>query len=91
METWIPAPHFIAAGYPVLIEKGVYFHDLTGVVSWMGHYQVVTGYDDAGGVFITQDSFLDPDYQVSYDEMMQGWRAFNYPYIIVFPPDQEAR
>ncbi len=81
---------FIAAGYPVLIEKGVYFNDLTGVVSWMGHYQVVTGYDDAGGFFITQDSFLTPDYQVSYEEMVQGWRAFNYPYIIVFPPDHEA-
>ncbi len=49
---------FLAAGYPVLVEKGTYLRDLTGVVSWMGHYQVITGYDEAGGYFITQDSFV---------------------------------
>ena len=42
---------FLAAGYPLLIEKGVYFNDITGVVSWMGHYQVITGYDDAAAAF----------------------------------------
>jgi len=86
---------FLAAGYPVLVEKGTYLHDLTGVVSWMGHYQVVTGYDDAGsndsgGYFITQDSFIEADHQVSYDEMERGWRAFNYTYIIVYPADREV-
>ena len=63
---------FLAAGYPVLVEKGTYLHDLTGVVSWMGHYQVITGYDEAGGYFITQDSFVGADHQVKYEDMLES-------------------
>jgi len=81
---------FIAAGYPVLVENGVYFHDLTGVVSWMGHYRVVNGYDDAAGTFITQDSFIGADHPVPYNEMLSAWRAFNYTYLVTYPPEKEA-
>lgn len=80
---------FLAAGFPVLIEKGVYFHDLTGVVSWMGHYQVLTGYDETGQYFIAQDSFIKPDYQVPYNTMIEGWRAFNYIYLVIYPKEKE--
>ena len=81
---------FLAAGFPVLVERGVYFRDLTGVVSWMGHFQVITGYDDTGEYFITQDSYLQPDYEVAYDEMVKHWRAFNYTYLIIYPPEEES-
>ncbi|HSO27411.1 MAG TPA: C39 family peptidase [Anaerolineales bacterium] len=81
---------FLAAGYPVLVEKGVYLNDLTGVKSWMGHYQVLTGYDDEEQLFIVQDSYTGPDFEVAYDYMIQGWRAFNYLYLIVYPPEQES-
>ncbi len=81
---------FIANGYPVLVEKGTFLRDLTGVVSWMGHYQVVTGYDDAQEIFITQDSFVKADHEVSYSDMIKGWRAFNYAFLIIFPPEKEA-
>lgn len=79
---------FIAAGFPVLVEKGVYLRDLTGVVSWMGHYQVLTGYDQAEGVFIAQDSYVKPNHRVSFEDLIKGWRAFNYIYILIFPPDR---
>jgi tetratricopeptide (TPR) repeat protein len=81
---------FLAAGYPVLLEKGTYLRDLTNVVSWMGHYQVVTGYDEAGGYFITQDSFVGADHQVKNEDMLKGWRAFNYTYLIIYPKDHET-
>jgi tetratricopeptide (TPR) repeat protein len=81
---------FLAADYAVLVEKGTYLRDLTGVVSWMGHYQVVTGYDEAGGYFITQDSFVEPNHPVPYDEMLEGWRAFNYSYLVIYPAEREA-
>jgi tetratricopeptide (TPR) repeat protein len=81
---------FLAAGYPVLVEKGTYLRDLTGVVSWMGHYQVITGYDETAQQFTAQDSFVKPDHLVSYEDMIKGWRAFNYTYLIIFPPDKEA-
>jgi len=82
---------FLAAGYPVLAEKGTYLHDLTGVVSWMGHYQDITGYDDAGGYFIVQDSFVGADHKVPYEDMLRGWRAFNYTYLIIYPKDHETQ
>lgn len=81
---------FVANGYPVLVEKGTFLRDLTGVVSWMGHYQVVTGYDDALEVFTTQDSFVKADHQVTYADMIKGWRAFNYVYMVIFPPENEG-
>jgi hypothetical protein len=80
---------FLAAGYPVLIEKGVYFRDMTGVVSWMGHFQVVTGYDETGGYFIAQDSFVKADAQVLYDKMLNDWRAFNDTYMVIYSKDKE--
>ena len=81
---------FLSSGYPILVEKGTYLRDLTGVVSWMGHYQVVTGYNDAENQFITQDSFVQPDHKVSYDEFTNGWRSFNYTYVVIYPADKEA-
>lgn len=82
---------FIAAGFPVLVEKGTYLRDLTGVVSWMGHYQVVTGYDDSQETFIVQDSYVGPDHTISYDDMIKNWRAFNYTYLIIYPPEEESQ
>jgi tetratricopeptide (TPR) repeat protein len=81
---------FLAAGYPVLAEKGNYSLDISGVVSWMGHYMVLTGYDDAEGYIIGQDSLLGPDKHIGYDKIVAEWRAFNYTYLIIYPPDKEA-
>jgi tetratricopeptide (TPR) repeat protein len=81
---------FLAANYPVLVEKGVYLRDLTGVVSWMGHYQVVTGYDDAAQQFTAQDSFVRANMKESYADFIKDWRSFNYTYIILYPQAQEA-
>jgi tetratricopeptide (TPR) repeat protein len=81
---------FIAAGFPVLVEKAAYFRDLSGINSWMGHYQVVTGYDDAKAEFIAQDSFVSPDISVPYAVMEKNWRAFNDTYILIYPPDRET-
>jgi hypothetical protein len=82
---------FISAGYPVLIERGVFFRDLTGVISWMGHYGVVTGYDDAKQEFIVQDSYIEANHVMTYDEVMSEWRSFNYAYIIVYSADRESQ
>jgi tetratricopeptide (TPR) repeat protein len=81
---------FIAAGYPVLVEKGVFFYDLNGVYSWMGHYQVITGYNDTTSMFTAQDSYIKENYQESYDQLTEEWRSFNYTYIIIYSKDHEA-
>ncbi len=81
---------FLAAGIPVMIEKGYYEADYTGKIAWLGHYQYITGYDDAEGVFIVQDTYNDgPDFPVEYEELREGWRSFNYLFILVYPPQRE--
>jgi hypothetical protein len=85
----------IAAGFPPVIEKGYYEIDTQGKRTWMGHYLFVTGYDDSQGVFIVQDAYyLDKEsprknLQVKFDVFVEGWRAFDYLFMVVYPPDRE--
>lgn len=82
----------IAGGFPVVIEKGYYEADYTGKVAWMGHYLFVTGYDDGKGVFIGQDTYLEPgeNRTTEYEPFMQEWRSFNYLFFVVYPLEREA-
>jgi tetratricopeptide (TPR) repeat protein len=81
----------LAAGFPVVAEKGYYERDYTGKVGWMGHYQFVTGYDEAKGELIVQDTYNDgPNFHIPYAEFMEGWRSFNYLFAVVYPVDREG-
>jgi tetratricopeptide (TPR) repeat protein len=56
----------------------------------MGHYLVISGYDDGTGRLITQDSLLGPDRPRLYTDFeSRWWRDFNYTYLVVYPPDRE--
>jgi len=80
----------VANGYVVLIEKGTYIQDVTtGKPSWMGHYNEVSGYDDATQEIIVQDAYFKPDLRIQYDTILQEWRAFNYIFLVVYPPEKE--
>ena len=82
---------FISAGFPVVAEKGYYELDYTGKMGWMGHYQFITGYDDTKGTLLVQDTYLDgPNFSISYDDFMEGWRAFNYLFVVVYPSEREG-
>jgi hypothetical protein len=78
----------IANGFVVLVEKGPHFRDIQGSITWMGHYQVLSGYDDINRVFIAQDSYIEPDYEQPYDKLIEEWRSFNYTYLVAFHPQQ---
>jgi len=81
----------IAGGFPVVAEKGYYELDMLGKISWMGHYQFVTGYDDATREVIVQDTYLDgPNFHINYDKFMNAWRAFDYVFIVVYPVERES-
>ncbi|HEY3313509.1 MAG TPA: C39 family peptidase [Anaerolineales bacterium] len=84
---------FIASGYPVLIEKGYYERDYAGNITWMGHYLFVTGYDDSQGGFIVQDAYLKPGKNLisKYDIFQEGWRSFNYLFMLIYPADRESQ
>lgn len=78
----------LAAGFPVLIEKGLDPHD----DAWMGHYQVVSGYNDAKEKFLVYDSYEGPPeaYGVPYETIAQFWRHFDFVYVVIFPPERAA-
>lgn len=80
----------VAAGFPVILEKGVFLLDLDGQISWMGHYQLISGYDEARRVLVAQDTYVGPDTEVSYEDVITGWRAFNYLYLVIYAPEREA-
>jgi tetratricopeptide (TPR) repeat protein len=80
----------VAAGYPVVIEKG---YEVPGQ-GWYGHYLTVYGYDDTLEQFYTQDSYLGPwdgsGRPASYEEVAKYWPQFNNTFYVVFKPEQEA-
>ncbi len=79
----------LAAGFPVLIEKGLDPHD----DAWMGHYQVISGYNDAKGQFRVYDSYEGPPeaYGVPYETIGQFWRHFDFVYVVIYPPERAAQ
>ncbi|HEX9796187.1 MAG TPA: C39 family peptidase, partial [Anaerolineales bacterium] len=80
----------IAAGFPVMIEKGLVVPDVDG---WMGHYELLAGYDDGSSIFNAYDSY-EGDFSggqtlpVSYQTIETNWRHFNHTYLIVYPPER---
>lgn len=79
----------LAAGYPVLIEKGLQHSPK----DWMGHYVLVTGYNEERQNFITQDTYTGPgeNVLVPYTELSERWwRDFNYVYVVIFPEEKTA-
>lgn len=86
------AKKLLAAGFPFIAEKGYYEKDYSGKVAWLGHYQFVTGYDDASQQVIVQDTWNDgPNFRISYEDFMadEAWLAFDNIFIVVYPPDRE--
>jgi tetratricopeptide (TPR) repeat protein len=81
----------LAAGYPVVVEKGLILNEQEG---WMGHYLTVIGYDDSIQQFVTLDTFLGPwdssGLWIGYEEMNEFWRHFNYTFFVVYPREEET-
>ncbi len=68
---------------PVLAETWL-VHDEDG----LGHYRLVTGFDDATNQFNTFDSLNGPDFKVTYAQFDNDWRVFNRVYVLAYPPEQ---
>lgn len=74
---------FLSNNLPVLAETWL-VHEGDG----LGHYRLVTGFDDTTGQFTTLDSLNGPNFKVSYEQFDADWRVFNRLYIVVYPPEQ---
>jgi len=80
---------FLAAGFPVVIEKGYELPES----GWWGHYLTVYGYDDTLEELYSQDSYLGPfdgsGRTDSYVDFLPYWQQFNNTFYIVYRPEQE--
>jgi tetratricopeptide (TPR) repeat protein len=63
----------------------------------MGHYAFVTGYDESSQEIIYQDSYQPdpaknpgPNRHIKYSTFLEGWRAFNYIFVVVYPNEKEG-
>jgi hypothetical protein len=88
----------VSAGFPVVVEKGIYEVDVNGHMGWMGHYAFVTGYDDTTQEIIYQDTYQPepksnpgPNRHIKYSTFVEGWRAFNYVFVVVYPREKETQ
>jgi uncharacterized protein YvpB len=75
---------FLSNGLPLIVETG--FDPPRAHQGWMGHYRLITGYDDKN--FITQDSYDGPDVRVEFGALEADWRAFNRTYILLYTKAQ---
>jgi hypothetical protein len=88
----------VSAGFPVVVEKGIYEVDVNGKYGWMGHYAFVTGYDDPKQEIIYQDTYQPdpvanpgPNRHIKYSTFTEGWRAFDYVFVVVYPLAKEGQ
>ncbi len=82
----------LAAGIPVMIEEGFILDESfwPNDDRWAGHYLLVNGYDEATQFFTVQDSERGPNQMLHYTVLKRDWQAFNYVYILLYPPDKQA-
>jgi hypothetical protein len=83
--------NLLAEGIPVMVEAGYYLEESYWPDDdmWAGHYLLLTGYDDLTQKFIVQDSFKGSNLEITYSELQEGWKAFNYGYILSYLPSQK--
>jgi tetratricopeptide (TPR) repeat protein len=78
----------ISNNFVVIIEEG---YDPPGKnLGWMGHYLLLSGYDDNAQQFTSQDSYEGPNVAVPYAQQSQFWEHFNDLYIVLYDGSREA-
>ncbi len=75
----------LRAGMPVMVEKGF---EPEADLGWMGHYELIVGFNDLKQEFIAMDSYLGPYQSVPYDQFDKYWRQFDRTYLVVYPNDK---
>ena len=82
----------LAAGYPVIIEETFIFDEpyWPNDDLWAAHYLLLTGYDDTTRTFTAHDSFHGANEVVTYDELQESWKPFNYVYMLIYLPEEEG-
>lgn len=91
--------HLLSEDIPVIVEYGLQPENEYRWLEWMGHYLLVTAYDDEQEVVWVYDSWPrtgeipDEDFvfeplEIGYEELDRNWRAFNRNYIALYRQEQ---
>ena len=54
----------------------------------IGHYRVITGFDDLSGVFYQDDSLQGSQLTYKYQDYLDIWQSFNYEFLVLVPFDK---
>jgi len=76
---------FTANGIPVVVKT--WLHPGEDI----GHFRLVTGFDENKKAIIQSDSYEGPNRKFPYYDFLSMWQPFNYAYIIVYTPDLEDK
>ncbi len=57
---------------------------------WDAHYLLITGYDDKPKSSLLKTHCADPIKKFPYDKLMADWKPFNYLYMVMYLPQDEA-
>ncbi len=74
----------IAAGFPVVIERGY----MDAKEGWMGHYGLIYGYDDATEKVNIPDTYLG-EIKMNYADVEMYWAQFDDIYLVLYPWERE--
>ena len=72
---------FISNGIPVVVKTWLKPNE------GIGHFRLVTGYDENKQIIVQDDSYEGPNKKISYYDFLTMWRAFNYSYVVVYTSD----
>jgi len=84
----------LARRYPVIVESVTSLdpNDALGPTDdlWAAHYLLLTGYDDAAQTFSIMDSYHESNRSISYQQLEEEWKPFNYVYMFFYLAQEEA-
>jgi len=84
----------LAHRYPVIVESVTSLdpNDALGPTDdlWAAHYLLLTGYDDVAQTFSIMDSYHENNKSVSYRQLEEEWKPFNYVYMFLYLPQEES-
>ncbi|MFO7623675.1 MAG: hypothetical protein R6V73_04940 [Anaerolineales bacterium] len=80
----------LAGGYPVIVAQGL---EDPQEKEWFAGYAVLHGYDEQKGILrlAERGSGEEAVTEIQYDDFIHAWRALNYTFLVVYPPQQEPR
>jgi uncharacterized protein len=74
----------VANGFPVIVAQNVSLQEP------IAHYREIEGWDDQRQVFISTDTYLGPNHEISYPEFDQLWKRGNQRFMVIYPPAKQA-